>query len=655
MILAYALKSTLILAGAALAAFLLRRRSAAARHLVWTAAAAALLALPLLSGMLPALRVPVAKSGPTAVFQVFVTSTPLDRAFRVGQAFGPAADLHVGSTRAVPYLPMLWMLGVALSLIQMLWAYLVLRRVRRAARLFPNSEAAVLARTLGIDHPVAILETSRGSMPMTCGIFRPAVLIPAGATEWGPERLRIVLLHELAHIRRGDLATHVLARLALSLYWWNPLAWFAWRAFVKERERATDDLVLTAGERASEYAGHLLEIARAFQPELATAAAALAMARRSELEGRLVAILDNGVNRRPAGRRAAVIAALAAVTLAAPFAAVQAQDTSQAGGVNFRVVSTSENPPEVDATIRAAVSQGNFEMLDRAAAAYKTRGNYDVARRLLEQALAIRGQVAGTTSTAYAVGLVNLGDLAMASGHPEQADGPYSQAVALGDRPEVARALYNLGHRARYAAHDDAAARDYFERVLKVVSQGTWAAGAISELASMAASQPGREAEAEALYQKAIDLEQSPYNRAAALNSYARFLKRQNRAEEAAQIDARANEVRGAATKAASADIVYPPGVYRVGNGVTAPQLIYKVEPQYTEEARAAKYQGTVLLFVEVQADGTAANIRVVRSLGLGLDEKAIEALRQWRFKPGTKDGVPVPVAATIEVNFRLL
>jgi len=171
----------------------------------------------------------------------------------------------------------------------------------------------------------------------------------------------------------------------------------------------------------------------------------------------------------------------------------------------------------------------------------------------------------------------------------------------------------------------------------------------------MAASQPGREAEAEALYQKAIDLEQSPYNRAAALNSYARFLKRQNRAEEAAQIDARANEVRGAATKAASADIVYPPGVYRVGNGVTAPQLIYKVEPQYTEEARAAKYQGTVLLFVEVQADGTAANIRVVRSLGLGLDEKAIEALRQWRFKPGTKDGVPVPVAATIEVNFRLL
>ena len=96
-------------------------------------------------------------------------------------------------------------------------------------------------------------------------------------------------------------------------------------------------------------------------------------------------------------------------------------------------------------------------------------------------------------------------------------------------------------------------------------------------------------------------------------------------------------------------------GVFRVGGGVTAPALLFKVEPEYSEEARKAKYQGTVVLYVEVDASGHARNLRVVRSLGLGLDEKAIEAVKKWKFKPGYKDGKPVTVAATIEVNFRLL
>jgi len=96
-------------------------------------------------------------------------------------------------------------------------------------------------------------------------------------------------------------------------------------------------------------------------------------------------------------------------------------------------------------------------------------------------------------------------------------------------------------------------------------------------------------------------------------------------------------------------------GVYRVGGGVTAPVVLLKVDPEYSEEARKAKYQGTVLLYIEVNSDGRASNIRVVRSLGLGLDEKAIEAVKKWKFSPGKKDGKPVLVAATVEVNFRLL
>jgi periplasmic protein TonB len=96
-------------------------------------------------------------------------------------------------------------------------------------------------------------------------------------------------------------------------------------------------------------------------------------------------------------------------------------------------------------------------------------------------------------------------------------------------------------------------------------------------------------------------------------------------------------------------------GVYRVGNGVSQPSVLVKVDPEYSEEARKAKYSGTVLLAVIVDAEGHARDIHVVKSLGMGLDEKAIEAVGKWKFKPGMKSGQPVSVRATIEVNFRLL
>ena len=94
--------------------------------------------------------------------------------------------------------------------------------------------------------------------------------------------------------------------------------------------------------------------------------------------------------------------------------------------------------------------------------------------------------------------------------------------------------------------------------------------------------------------------------------------------------------------------------VFRIGGDVSAPRLTYKVEPEYSEEALKAKHEGTVVLAIQVGEDGRAHNIRVIRSLGLGLDEKAIGAVQQWKFVPGKKDGIPVKVPANVEVNFRL-
>ena len=95
--------------------------------------------------------------------------------------------------------------------------------------------------------------------------------------------------------------------------------------------------------------------------------------------------------------------------------------------------------------------------------------------------------------------------------------------------------------------------------------------------------------------------------------------------------------------------------VYQVGGGVSAPTVLYKVDAAYTQEAREAKYSGSVRLLVVVDKEGRAQDINVVRSLGMGLDEKAIEAVQKWKFNPGQRDGEPVAVRALIEVNFRLL
>jgi TonB family protein len=162
------------------------------------------------------------------------------------------------------------------------------------------------------------------------------------------------------------------------------------------------------------------------------------------------------------------------------------------------------------------------------------------------------------------------------------------------------------------------------------------------------AERRGDTALAEQLYQKALlDAPADP----AALLLYARVLKNQNRQSEAAVFEKRAQD----ALQTTPAPAPDQPGLQRIGNGVRAPKLLHKVEPSYSDLARAAKWQGTTILNVVVGTDGTAQSIHVKRALGLGLDDNAIAAVKQWRFEPATRDGQPVPVMATIEVNFRLL
>lgn len=637
------LKSAVILAIASVLSLALRRQSAALRHTVWTAAAAALIALPLLSVWLPAIPAP-AGAAILPNFRVAAHATehvPAAVQTHASQTHerDAATSSPVASVEAHwrTVLLLLWALGALFALIQMLLATIRMLRLRKGAEPSPDRAFANdLARTLGILQPVEVLESGDHSMPMTFGVLRPAVFMPRNAMSWADDRRRVVLLHELAHVRRGDAASHLLARLALILNWWNPLAWFAWREQLKESERAADDLVLNAGTAATDYASHLLEVARSMQAT-PVEVVAVPMARRSQLEARLRAILDSSSNRATAGRATALVAAVAAAIIVMPLAAIRAQNGA-----------SPSTPPDTDAMIRAARAENSFKALDRAATMFVAERQYESARKLLEASLAIRKQ---SSTVDYGVGLINLGDLEKRQNRLAEAEKYYAEAAqTLGDKPQAARALINLGV-ANLAAKRPEKAMDYFQTAQRINPEQAGAAWMWMALVREREQNP---TDAEAMYRSALAVEEADSPQAATIMElYARLLNDAGRTQEAQPLLDRAKAIRSRFGSRAKKEL--SAGVYRIGGDVTAPKVLSKVEPQYTEEARLAKYSGTAVLSVEIGADGVPRNIQVVRGLGLGLDDNAVAAVSTWRFQPATKEGAPVPVAAQIEVNFRLM
>lgn len=642
MSLGYALKSTVLLAVAAVVTLLMRRGSAAARHLVWTAAGVAVLMLPLLTALVPALPVRgvarVLLPPESFVFKTTATATPESALVSLNSvARATARPLPPGRSSSWQILLMLiWVLGSVAAFARMFAACVMAARLRLSAKPFQDhSLDAALSRSLGIQSKVDVLETGPGTMPMTFGVLRPAVFLPCDAAAWTEERRRIVLLHELAHVRRADVATHLAMRAALALCWWNPLAWYAWRDFLKEAERATDDLVLTLGAPAAAYADHLLAIARAMAATPGFAAS-LAMARRSQLESRLTAILDSRVNRSTPSRAWALAGLLAAMAIVAPLAAVRAQTPAAV-------------PPDVSDAVRSATSQQNPQILEDAAKAADQARQYETERQLLEPAVELRGQVSGSTSVEYGKGLLKLGDLENKRHNETSASDFYSRAVQiLGASPDTAQALVYLGIDAMKKANN-AQAGSYFQQA----QSGDPAHAAVyTALLGATRAREGNMEEAQVLFQNALaaaDPKSSDFLTVAEL-----FRPWAGDARE--ELEARFQEAKTAVIADARAHMPKTAPLHIGAGGATAaPKPLATPQPPYAEPARILKIQGTALISLEIGPDGIPRNIEVLTGPGFGLNEAAADTVSQWRFQPGTKDGQPVTVQATIEVNFRLL
>ncbi len=344
------IKASLVLGATALVAAALGRASASARHLVWTLGLVGALAAPALSLALPRWEVPLVHiqnapvvaepsvaqapairhegSTQSAQRDSFVASAPAGRGTRESGVNERISSV-MSSLSWATILLTIWAVGACAILFRMLLGLAAVQWMSRRTPEITNAswlgEAQSLARALGISR-VRFLRTRLGSMPMAWGIFRPSVLMPVDADTWPSDRLRIVVLHELAHVKRRDCLTHLIAQVACAAYWFNPLAWIAVKRLRTERERACDDLVLVSGTDGPDYADQLLEIARVMRAgrfPAVLAGASLAMAHRSQLEGRLIAILDPTVPRRGLTRMRAALATGVFALVLVPMASVQ--------------------------------------------------------------------------------------------------------------------------------------------------------------------------------------------------------------------------------------------------------------------------------------------------------------------------------------------
>jgi uncharacterized protein (TIGR03435 family) len=313
-------KVTLVLAaGAAIESALARRVSAAARHLVWMLAIAGALLLPALAISLPDWTA-IEYTEPAGLVPILGAGSleaPVPEA--------PALTLRTPS--GVPWtsiLAALYLAGVVLLLKRLVLQHMWTHRIVRAATPIVDASwrqmfAECTAR-IGVRRSVQLLRSAGDSMPLAAGIRDASIVLPAVADTWPQDRRRAVLLHELAHVERHDCLTQTLAAVACAVYWPHPGVWWIAGRLRAERELACDDRVLSAGENARDYAGHLLELAYTLGHSAAPAGA-VTMARPRELEGRMLAVLDAARNRAIPAVRSRFVGLLILVGLMVPVAA----------------------------------------------------------------------------------------------------------------------------------------------------------------------------------------------------------------------------------------------------------------------------------------------------------------------------------------------
>lgn len=350
MTLALLLKATAVLSAGLAAAHLARHSRASVRHLLIAASFVMLLLLPIANAISPSLNVPV-----PAALQTTLAPLAEDVAIDVVAATAGSVASNPAPPRQAPrpwnlpsvwqVLSFIWIAGTLASCLRIIVGIWQVRTLRETGMPWPPGEeiVATLRREAGARRAVAVLLHERVHGPMTCGILRPAIILPADAGTWTGADLDRALIHELEHVRRLDWLTQCIARIVSAVYWFHPVVWMAWRRFALEAERACDDAVLchprggaTAVDETA-YADQLVHLAQRLSS--GSGHIQLAMASRKDLSARITAVLDARQQRGRAGHQAVIGAALMAATgiaIISPLQLVAGTLASQTGAAGER-------------------------------------------------------------------------------------------------------------------------------------------------------------------------------------------------------------------------------------------------------------------------------------------------------------------------------
>ena len=540
------IRSALILAAGTRLCRLFRNMRAPQRHRILFSSFVLLLLWPLFATVIPEMELPAwthsSNTSSVTIQQIVVARRAITQS--------PGFVLSPG---------LLWALAAFIALLPLLTAQLRLRiLVSRAVLcedLALNNLLYELCSQLGFSQPPALLIHPERLMPMASGVRNPRIILPSECFTWPPERRRVVLLHELAHIGRRDLLTERCARWIAAIWWFQPLAWGALRLLRRESERACDEQVIQFGVRPSDYAAELLAIAQAFTVHRTVSAVGLAMARPAGLEDRLRSILQPP---RPPSQPSAVLAlcCLTALTVAA-------------SAVTF----SSESQP------------------------ISTRG-HTMKRTLFAGLLASAGLSAATIGG-------SLYD-------PSGAAVPNAEAM-----------LYDPDTNTKFETTTAADGKFAFETlpagqyILRVQSPGFVT-----------------------LFREFNVKADSKVDRGLTLTL--------GKVQEQVTVAA-------AGTPAPPPTTPSTPKPLHVGGNVAQANLVTKTQPVYPMSAKAAGIQGIVELETVISTEGVPLDIRVLSSPSDDLTQSALEAVRQWRYKPTLLNGNPVEVITDVMVHYTLV
>jgi beta-lactamase regulating signal transducer with metallopeptidase domain len=327
LLLSGAVRAAIVLAVGLVVYALLSRAAAATRRFVLALTLGAAIVVPIAAavGLRFTVKAPAALS-------VFAHESANDTAPRAGPAREPtdagrtvslraAVSSPVGGLDATDAIALAWLVVAAALLVRAAASQLRARAVVRRATPVESAPWTEAAKQAAAGRPVEVLASSEFDSPAVTGLLRPTIVVPHAALDWPLERCRLVLVHELAHVRRRDVLVQAVADVACALHWCNPLVWICARRLRVEREIAADDAVLAAGVRPSRYAEELVAVATS----VPTPSAALAMAERSSLEARVVSILASRLARAPLAARGTVVVVAAGAALAAAAACTSPQ------------------------------------------------------------------------------------------------------------------------------------------------------------------------------------------------------------------------------------------------------------------------------------------------------------------------------------------